>query len=286
MKSFKRRAAVGVFAVTALASTYGSVMAQQVEIPVIEPQQIELNVEEIVEKLPSIHNKSSIEELIKKEKAEQERIEKEQIKAEKKAEQERIESEKKAEEERIAKEKEKAEQEKKAKMTDSEIAKLVIDGEYGNGDTRKQRLEQEGRSYEVIQNEVAKLTPKPEVKKESQSKVAVASTGQKAAPASNPAPAPTSQGRTMVMEATGYSTAQPSLSRYTANGTDLHTNPRVIAVDPSVIPLGSTVTVEGYGTYIAADTGGAIKGNRIDIHFPTVAGAMGVGRRSVKITVH
>ena len=260
MKSFKRRAAVGVFAVTVLASTYGSVMAQQVEIPVIEPQQIELNVEEIVEKLPSIHNKSSIEEIIKKEKAEQERIEKE----------------------RIAKEKEKAEQEKKAKMTDSEIAKLVIDGEYGNGDTRRQKLEQEGRSYEVIQNEVAKLTPKPEVKKETQSNVAVASTGQKA----NPAPAPTSQGRTMVVEATGYSTQQPSLSRYTANGTDLHANPRVIAVDPNVIPLGSTVTVEGYGTYIAADTGGAIKGNRIDIHFPTVDGAMSVGRRSVKITVH
>ena len=268
MKIFKRRAAVGVFAITALASTYGSVMAQQVEIPVVESQQIELNIEEIVEKLPSLHNKSSIEELIKREKAEEERIEKE----------------------RIAKEKEKAEQEKKAKMTDAEIAKLVIDGEYGNGDTRRQRLEQEGRSYEVIQNEVAKLTPKPEVKKETQSNVAVASTGQKAAPVSNPAPAPapapTSQGRTMVMEATGYSTAQPSLSRYTANGTDLHANPRVIAVDPSVIPLGSTVTVEGYGTYIAADTGGAIKGNRIDIHFPTVAGAMSVGRRSVKITVH
>ena len=90
----------------------------------------------------------------------------------------------------------------------------------------------------------------------------------------------------MVVEATGYSTQQPSLSRYTANGTDLHANPRVIAVDPNVIPLGSTVTVEGYGTYIAADTGGAIKGNRIDIHFPTVDGAMSVGRRSVKITVH
>ena len=245
MKSFKRRAAVGVFAITALASTYGSVMAQQVEIPVLESQQIELDVKEIVEKLPSLHNKSSIEELIKREKAEEE-------------------------------------QERKAKMTDAEIAKLVIKGEYGNGDTRRQRLEQEGRSYEAIQNEVAKLTPKPEVKKETQSKVAVASTGQKA----NPAPAPTSQGRTMVVEATGYSTQQPSLSRYTANGTDLHANPRVIAVDPNVIPLGSTVTVEGYGTYIAADTGGAIKGNRIDIHFPTVDGAMSVGRRSVKITVH
>jgi len=90
----------------------------------------------------------------------------------------------------------------------------------------------------------------------------------------------------MTMEATAYSTAQPGLGRYTANGTDLHTNPRVIAVDPSVIPLGTKVTVEGYGTYIAADTGGAIKGNRIDIHFSTVQECINFGRKNVKITIH
>ena len=40
---------------------------------------------------------------------------------------------------------------------------------------------------------------------------------------------------------------------------------KLIAVDPSVIPLGSRVWVEGYGEAIAADTGGAIKGHKIDV---------------------
>ena len=50
-------------------------------------------------------------------------------------------------------------------------------------------------------------------------------------------------------------------------GHDLTANPnmKVIAVDPKVIPLGSKVWVEGYGEAIAGDTGGAIKGNRIDV---------------------
>ena len=43
----------------------------------------------------------------------------------------------------------------------------------------------------------------------------------------------------------------------------------MIAVDPNVIPLGSKVYVEGYGEAIAADTGGAIKGNKIDVHVPS-----------------
>jgi 3D (Asp-Asp-Asp) domain-containing protein len=39
----------------------------------------------------------------------------------------------------------------------------------------------------------------------------------------------------------------------------------VVAVDRRVIPLGSTVEIEGLGTFLAADTGGAIYGNRIDV---------------------
>lgn len=50
----------------------------------------------------------------------------------------------------------------------------------------------------------------------------------------------------------------------TATGTKL-TPGRTIAVDPSLIPLGSTVWIEGYGTRIAEDTGGAIKGKHIDM---------------------
>ena len=89
----------------------------------------------------------------------------------------------------------------------------------------------------------------------------------------------------MTMHATAYSHSEPGLGTRTANGTNLLKNPRVIAVDPSVIPLGTRVNIAGYGTYIAADTGGAIKGNRIDIHFNTVQECLNFGRRNVKVQI-
>ena len=58
-----------------------------------------------------------------------------------------------------------------------------------------------------------------------------------------------------------------------------------IAVDPSVIPLGSKVYVDGYGYAIAADTGGAIKGNKIDIYLNSNAECDDWGRRSVNLLV-
>ncbi len=60
----------------------------------------------------------------------------------------------------------------------------------------------------------------------------------------------------------------------------------VIAVDPRVIPLGSRVFIEGYGPAIAADTGGAIKGNRIDVCFNTRGEALRWGRHTVKILIY
>lgn len=97
--------------------------------------------------------------------------------------------------------------------------------------------------------------------------------------------ASTSAGEWRTVQATGYSTQQRGLSTHTALGIDLRVNPRVIAVDPRVIPLGSLVEVQGLGVYIAGDTGGAIKGNIIDIHYPTVGQALNWGRRNVKIRV-
>ena len=55
--------------------------------------------------------------------------------------------------------------------------------------------------------------------------------------------------------------------------------------DPDVIPLGSTVKIEGMGTYEAADTGGAINDDRIDIHVPTKSDAFAFGRQDVEVTV-
>ena len=105
-------------------------------------------------------------------------------------------------------------------------------------------------------------------------------------PAKPAAPStPTTSGRTMQMESTGYSCAESVNTFFTAMGIDLRQNPQVVAVDPSVIPLGSKVEVSGYGIAIAGDTGGAIKGNIIDCHFPTVEQCIQWGRRSVTVTV-
>lgn len=61
----------------------------------------------------------------------------------------------------------------------------------------------------------------------------------------------------LTVEATAYSYNEAGLSNYTADGTNLVSEPNVIAVDPSVIPLGSYVEIPGYGVFRAADTGGA-----------------------------
>lgn len=170
--------------------------------------------------------------------------------------------------------------EERMNMSNEEIAKLVYEGHYGNGQKRRELLEEEGRDFDEIQKEVEKL--KSKVTSEAVTKTSKDNSSQNK---SEPIKA-ASGGKTLVMEATAYSTSEPELGRYTANGTDLHVNPRVIAVDPNVIPLGTKVTIEGYGTYIAADTGGAIKGNRIDIHFQTVEECISFGRKNVNVTIH
>jgi 3D (Asp-Asp-Asp) domain-containing protein len=101
------------------------------------------------------------------------------------------------------------------------------------------------------------------------------------APAPPPAvvPAPVAGGRTLTVEATGY-----SMSGRTATGAPVGYG--VVAVDPSVIPLGSRMTIPGYGEGVAADTGGAVRGATIDLWFPSTAQALAWGRRTVTITVH
>jgi 3D (Asp-Asp-Asp) domain-containing protein/peptidoglycan hydrolase CwlO-like protein len=80
------------------------------------------------------------------------------------------------------------------------------------------------------------------------------------------------------------STTAYSLPGYTSSG--LHTGWGVVAVDPSVIPLGTHMTIPGYGEAVAADTGTAIIGDRLDLWFPTLAMAQAWGRRTVTITLH
>ncbi len=87
--------------------------------------------------------------------------------------------------------------------------------------------------------------------------------------------------RTLQVEATAYTAFCDGCSGITRTGQNLRKNPnqKVIAVDPDVIPLGSKVHVEGYGTAIAGDIGGAIQGNRIDVFIPSQSDAMDFGRR-------
>jgi 3D (Asp-Asp-Asp) domain-containing protein len=59
----------------------------------------------------------------------------------------------------------------------------------------------------------------------------------------------------------------------------------IIAVDPRVIPLGTRLYVPGYGEGIAADTGGAVKGNRIDVWLPSQARAEEWGAKTITITI-
>ena len=83
---------------------------------------------------------------------------------------------------------------------------------------------------------------------------------------------------TLTVTATGY-----SMHGNTATGAP--TGWGVVAVDPSVIPLGTRLSIPGYGSGVAADTGGAIQGATIDLWFPTVAQANAWGRRTVTISV-
>jgi len=93
------------------------------------------------------------------------------------------------------------------------------------------------------------------------------------------APAPPRPGGTMSVLATGY-----CLRGTTATG--LPVAPGIVAVDPSVIPLGTRLTIPGYGSGVAADTGSAIQGATIDLWFPTDAQARAWGRRTVTIALH
>lgn len=93
-------------------------------------------------------------------------------------------------------------------------------------------------------------------------------------------------GQVLYMQSTAYSWKEAGSGYITATGIDLRSQSNVIAVDPSVIPLGSFVEVEGYGFAVAGDTGGAIKGNIIDVHFPTVEQCLVWGRKNnVKVTI-
>lgn len=94
-------------------------------------------------------------------------------------------------------------------------------------------------------------------------------------------------GKTLTAKSTAYTAYCEGCIGITKTGVNLRENPeeKVIAVDPNVIPLGSKVHVEGYGYATAADIGGAIDGNEIDVFFPSEQSALKWGVKSVKVTI-
>ena len=106
-------------------------------------------------------------------------------------------------------------------------------------------------------------------------------------PRRTPLPARGITGRPIRVVATAYCPCRKccgsSASGHTATGR--HATQGVVAVDPRVIPLGTRVYVEGYGNAIAADTGSAIKGRRIDVCFDSHRKALQWGRRRTIVYV-
>jgi 3D (Asp-Asp-Asp) domain-containing protein len=90
---------------------------------------------------------------------------------------------------------------------------------------------------------------------------------------------PLASGQTVTVVATGY-----SLPGHTATG--LRVGWGVVAVDPALIPLGTRMSIPGYGEGVAADVGSSVRGASIDLWFPTRAQALAWGRRVVTITLH
>ena len=68
--------------------------------------------------------------------------------------------------------------------------------------------------------------------------------------------------------------------------TGLPVGPGIVAVDPTVIPLGTRMTIPGYGEGVAADTGSAIVGARIDVWVPSEAEANVWGVKTITIYLH
>ena len=137
----------------------------------------------------------------------------------------------------------------------------------------------EEHSYRVQNNNEVKEVEKSEATTPATPATEATETTQAAAASSNQG------GYYLTVEATAYSYNEAGLSNYTADGTNLINDPQVIAVDPSVIPLGSYVEIPGYGIYRAADTGGAIYGNRIDVHLVNLNDVYNFGRRTITIRV-
>jgi len=91
--------------------------------------------------------------------------------------------------------------------------------------------------------------------------------------------------RTFHVTATAYSPGCPIQGTGWRTATGRNARLPGVAVDPKVIPLGSRVHVPGYGWRLADDTGGAIRGRRIDIRLMSRGDCLRFGRRKMTVRV-
>lgn len=189
--------------------------------------------------------------------------------------------------------------EKVTDVVEEKVAYATVTRRDNGLDNGRERVVQEGSEglvknhYQVILEngkEVSRELIKKENIKETTDKIVAVGTRQPTASVSRGGSSSSNQavsGKTFTVESTAYTAGCAGCSGITATGINLNNNrnAKVIAVDPSVIPLGTKVYVEGYGEAIAGDVGRAIKGNKIDVHLPTKDDARRWGRKNVQITI-
>ena len=171
----------------------------------------------------------------------------------------------------------------------SDLKKKIADGQ--SEMNKLADREQQAKAMEEAQKKAAEEEAQKQKQQEQTSqKQQVQQTSTKTIDNSESAASAASAGnvsgsKTLTMSATAYSTEANGMGTYSATGINLKQHPSCVAVDPSVIPLGSIIWVSGYGVSVAGDTGTAIKGNVIDLHFATVAQSMAWGRRTVTVKI-
>lgn len=166
---------------------------------------------------------------------------------------------------------------------DSGLAKgrtrIAIKGQPGVKETTIEHVMAGGREIEkIVRSENTVTEPTAEL-------VKVGTRVPRTVVAGTPSPGVTASrgGRSLTMVATAYAAYTGGAGNRTATGTGVYKG--IVAVDPRVIPLGTRLYIDGYGEAVAADTGGAIKGNRIDLGFSSAGECYQWGRRSVNVTI-
>jgi 3D (Asp-Asp-Asp) domain-containing protein/peptidoglycan hydrolase CwlO-like protein len=139
-------------------------------------------------------------------------------------------------------------------------------------------LESLRRELALNRDQIARLTDQAAAAESRSQQIGSSGGAGSGAAPSPPPPVPVQSGQSMTVSATGY-----CLRGTTATGIPVAWG--VIAVDPTVIPLGTRMFVPGYGKGVAADTGSAVRGAVIDVWFPTCAQAIAWGRRTVTVTL-